>query len=98
MAVPDFAHESRFDLDAALPLLLDQADGVLHWADRLKHQSYSFTLFEIGQEKIAGFQSEGVLREPGLSLVEEFEDESCYAILRRDWPRLYDKSLVEIII
>jgi RimJ/RimL family protein N-acetyltransferase len=49
-------------------------------------------------EKTAGFQFEGVLREYGLNEQGEFEDEYRYAILRRDWLKLYDKSEIEVII
>lgn len=49
-------------------------------------------------EKTAGFQLEGVLREHGLNPQGEFEDEYRYAILRRDWLKLYDKSQVELIV
>jgi ribosomal-protein-serine acetyltransferase len=48
-------------------------------------------------EKTAGFQLEGVLREHGLNPQGEFEDECRYAILRRDWLKLYDRSQVEVI-
>ena len=48
-------------------------------------------------EKTAGFQFEGVLREYGLNERGEFEDEYRYAILRRDWLKLYDKSQIEVI-
>ena len=49
-------------------------------------------------EKTAGFQLEGVLREYGLNEQGEFEDEYRYAILRRDWLKLYDKSEIEVIV
>ena len=49
-------------------------------------------------EKTAGFRLEGVLREYGLNEQGEFEDEYRYAILRRDWLKLYDKSQVEVIV
>ncbi|HKP85741.1 MAG TPA: GNAT family protein [Blastocatellia bacterium] len=49
-------------------------------------------------EKTAGFQLEGVLREYGLNPQGEFEDEYRYAILRRDWLKLYDKSEVKVIV
>src|SRR6185503_9172744 len=49
-------------------------------------------------EKTAGFQLDGVLREHGLNSQGEFEDEYRYAILRRDWLKLYDKSQVEVIV
>jgi ribosomal-protein-serine acetyltransferase len=48
-------------------------------------------------EKTTGFQFEGVLREYGLNEQGEFEDEYRYAILRRDWLSLYDKSRIEVI-
>ena len=48
-------------------------------------------------EKTAGFQFEGIMRESGINERGEFEDECLYAILRRDWERLYDKSLVQVI-
>jgi len=49
-------------------------------------------------EKTKGFELEGVLREYGLNPRGEFEDEYRYAILRRDWLKLYDKSRVEVIV
>lgn len=49
-------------------------------------------------EKTAGFQFEGILREYGLNPQGEFEDEYRYAILRRDWLKLYDKSLIKVIV
>jgi ribosomal-protein-serine acetyltransferase len=49
-------------------------------------------------EKTAGFEFEGVLRQYGLNEHGEFEDEYRYAILRRDWLKLYDKAKVEVII
>ncbi|GAB2559760.1 GNAT family N-acetyltransferase [Spirosoma areae] len=48
-------------------------------------------------EKTTGFQFEGVMRESGLNDRGEFEDEYLYAILRRDWLKHYDKSLVRVI-
>ncbi|OUJ75082.1 GNAT family N-acetyltransferase [Hymenobacter crusticola] len=48
-------------------------------------------------EKTLGFQLEGVMRESGVNDQGEFEDELLYAILRRDWLALYDKSLVRIM-
>ncbi|KAA9333466.1 GNAT family N-acetyltransferase [Hymenobacter busanensis] len=48
-------------------------------------------------EKTAGFQYEGRMRESGVNDAGEFEDELLYAILRRDWEQLYDKSLVRVI-
>jgi ribosomal-protein-serine acetyltransferase len=47
-------------------------------------------------EKTPGFQFEGILREYALNERGEFEDERRYAILRKDWQRLYDKSLIEV--
>ena len=49
-------------------------------------------------EKTRGFELEGVLREYGVNPQGEFEDEYRYAILRRDWLKLYDKSHVELIV
>ncbi|QNH64043.1 GNAT family N-acetyltransferase [Hymenobacter sediminicola] len=48
-------------------------------------------------EKTAGFQLEGIMRESGVNDAGEFEDEYLYAILRRDWLRLYDKTLVTVL-
>jgi ribosomal-protein-serine acetyltransferase len=48
-------------------------------------------------EKTPGFQFEGVMRESGLNDKGEFEDEYLYAILRRDWQKLYDKSAVKVL-
>ena len=48
-------------------------------------------------EKTAGFQFEGVMRESGQNEQGEFEDEYLYAILRREWLQLYDKSLVQVL-
>ncbi|HLK96308.1 MAG TPA: GNAT family protein, partial [Hymenobacter sp.] len=48
-------------------------------------------------EKTAGFQFEGVMRESGVNDQGEFEDENLYAILRRDWLQLYDKSRVTVL-
>ena len=47
-------------------------------------------------EKTAGFQLEGIMRESGLNDHGAFEDEYLYAILRRDWERLYDPSQVTV--
>jgi RimJ/RimL family protein N-acetyltransferase len=47
--------------------------------------------------KTPGFQFEGVMRESGVNEQGEFEDELLYAILRRDWLALYDKSLVKVL-
>lgn len=48
-------------------------------------------------EKTPGFQFEGVARESGLNEAGEFEDQYIYAILRRDWLRLYDKAQVTVL-
>ncbi|MGY2131192.1 GNAT family N-acetyltransferase [Hymenobacter sp. HD11105] len=48
-------------------------------------------------EKTRGFQFEGIMRESGINDAGEFEDEYLYAILRRDWLELYDKSLVKVV-
>ena len=48
-------------------------------------------------EKTPGFQFEGVSRESGLNEQGELEDEYLYAILRKDWLRLYNKSQVKVI-
>jgi RimJ/RimL family protein N-acetyltransferase len=48
-------------------------------------------------EKTPGFQFECVAREHGRNDREEFEDTYLYAIVKRDWERLYDKSTVEVI-
>ena len=48
-------------------------------------------------EKTAGFEFEGISRESGINEQGEFEDEYNYAILKRDWLRLYDKSLIQVI-
>jgi ribosomal-protein-serine acetyltransferase len=48
-------------------------------------------------EKTVGFQYEGRMRESGRNDQGEFEDELLYAILRRDWQQLYDKSLVTVL-
>ncbi|WP_210520590.1 GNAT family N-acetyltransferase [Hymenobacter terricola] len=48
-------------------------------------------------EKTAGFQFEGIMRESGRNEQGEFEDEYLYAILRRDWLRLYDKARVTVL-
>ncbi|MCB2376399.1 GNAT family N-acetyltransferase [Hymenobacter sp. BT635] len=48
-------------------------------------------------EKTPGFELEGVMRESGLNDAGEFEDEYLYAILRRDWLRLYDKARVTVL-
>lgn len=48
-------------------------------------------------EKTPGFVFEGISRESGLNDGGEFEDEYIYAILRKDWARLYDKLQVKVI-
>ena len=48
-------------------------------------------------EKTPGFVFEGISRESGLNERGELEDEYLYAILRKDWLTLYDKSRVKII-
>ncbi|MBC6606151.1 GNAT family N-acetyltransferase [Hymenobacter sp. BT188] len=48
-------------------------------------------------EKTVGFEFEGIMRESGRNDAGEFEDEYLYAILRRDWLRLYDKSQVTVL-
>lgn len=48
-------------------------------------------------EKMRGFQFEGIMRKSGINDAGEFEDEYLYAILRRDWLTLYDKSLVTVL-
>ena len=49
-------------------------------------------------EKTPGFIFEGISRESGLNDEGELEDEYLYAILRKDWLRLYDKSHVKVIV
>jgi RimJ/RimL family protein N-acetyltransferase len=48
-------------------------------------------------EKTAGFQFEGIMRESRINDDGAFEDEYLYAILRKDWPALYDKSQVKVL-
>lgn len=48
-------------------------------------------------EKTAGLQLEGIMRESGVDDQGRFEDEYLYAILRSDWLRHYDKSLVSVL-
>ena len=48
--------------------------------------------------KTAGFRFEGTLRESGLTEQGTFGDEYLYAILRRDWLTLYDKSQVTVLV
>ncbi|WP_460983318.1 hypothetical protein [Spirosoma fluminis] len=40
---------------------------------------------------------EGVMRESGLNDHGAFEDEYLYAILRKDWLTLYDKTQIELV-
>ena len=47
--------------------------------------------------KTPGFRFEGVMRESGINEHGEFEDEHLYAILRSDWLKLYDKTLVRVM-
>src|SRR5688572_16389385 len=48
-------------------------------------------------EKTAGFVFEGVLREYGRNAAGQFEDEYRWAILRRDWERLYAGQSVAVL-
>jgi RimJ/RimL family protein N-acetyltransferase len=48
-------------------------------------------------EKTAGFQFEGISRESGVNEQGEFEDERIYAILKRDWLKLYDATQIQVI-
>ena len=48
-------------------------------------------------EKTPGFIFEGVSRASGINDKGEFEDEYLYAILRKDWLGLYDKTKIKII-
>ena len=48
-------------------------------------------------EKTPGFQYEGTLRAHGRNDDGEFEDVYSYAILRRDWERLYNPADLEVI-
>lgn len=48
-------------------------------------------------EKTPGFQFEGTMRESGLNAEGRFEDEYFYAILERDWARLYDPADVRVV-
>ncbi|MBN1213412.1 MAG: GNAT family N-acetyltransferase [candidate division Zixibacteria bacterium] len=48
-------------------------------------------------EKIKGIQYEGRLREYNRKLDGQYEDDLRYAILRRDWLELYDRSEIEVI-
>lgn len=48
-------------------------------------------------EKTPGFVYEGTTRESGRNDDGAFEDELRWAILRRDWERLYDPGQVEVI-
>ena len=47
-------------------------------------------------EKTAGFQFEGISRESDINAQGDFEDEYIYAILKRDWLRLYDPRQIEV--
>ena len=49
-------------------------------------------------EKTPGFQFEGTMRESGLNDQGNFEDEYFYAILEKDWRKLYDPSVIKIIV
>ena len=48
-------------------------------------------------EKTAGFQFEGISRESGVNERGKSEDEYIYAILKRDWLKLYDASQIQVI-
>ena len=48
-------------------------------------------------EKTKGMQYEGTLREYNRKADGRYEDDLRYAILRRDWLELYDKSVIEVI-
>lgn len=48
-------------------------------------------------EKTPGFQLEGVLREYSVNETGAFEDEFRYAILKRDWLRLYDPQKIIVV-
>lgn len=48
-------------------------------------------------EKTPGFIFEGTSRESGINEQGKFEDEYLYAILRKDWQRLYDRSNIKVI-
>lgn len=48
-------------------------------------------------EKTAGFEFEGILREYALNEQGEFEDERRYGIIRKDWQKLYNKTLIEVV-
>ena len=48
-------------------------------------------------EKTPGFIFEGVSRESGINDKGEFEDEYLYAILRKNWQKLYDKTKIKVI-
>lgn len=47
--------------------------------------------------KTPGLQFEGIMRESGINEQGEFEDECLYAILRRDWAQLYDKTQIQVL-
>jgi ribosomal-protein-serine acetyltransferase len=48
-------------------------------------------------EKTPGFEFEGTLREYARNPQGIFEDEYRYAILKRDWLRLYDRSYITVV-
>jgi ribosomal-protein-serine acetyltransferase len=48
-------------------------------------------------EKTPGFIFEGISRESGINEQGDFEDEYLYAILRKDWQRLYNHSNIKVI-
>ncbi len=48
-------------------------------------------------EKTLGFEYEGRLREYNRIDEDRYEDDLRWAILRRDWERLYDSSAVEVV-
>ena len=48
-------------------------------------------------EKTVGFQFEGISRESSINEQGGFEDEYIYAILKRDWLRLYDAAQIQVI-
>ena len=58
----------------------------------------SNTASKISIEKTPGFRFEGISRESGINADGVFEDEYLYAILRKDWERLYDKSQIKVIM
>ena len=48
-------------------------------------------------EKTPGFVFEGISRESGINENGHFEDEYMYAILRKDWLKLYDPADIKVI-